>query len=196
MLAVLKSDVLEVCNYTGFEGLEHYPNWMHAPILDNMKANYLRETESPIAIDDWFIFNPKVGVKRVSWETFASNFVMVDDTPILAGLLQDAVEVVEFHGMLYGDWESYPKWVMQVLEDSSYNVDGVQMFADAAICPGDVFLRNKTNQVAFMDQMDFEEQFYVTSDPLIEFDSTGAFYDGDWMEWQTYYNSNESAMLG
>ena len=166
MLAVLKSEVLEVCNYTGFEDLIKYPSWMHSVIIDGTTTHPPLQ-ESFDAMDDMFIFSPKSGIKRVDWDLFSRTFVLVDDTPILAGLLQDAVEVVCYNGLMYGDWESYPNWVQSMLADKDVIADADYDIAGAwQVCPGDVFLRNKEGTCRLMSQMDFEEYYFMSNGPL------------------------------
>lgn len=176
--ALPKDNTIESYQYTGVESLHtDYPSWMEGPVVDNFietvrynqsfMVNHIDPFElRPYGMDDIFICNKKGDVTIISDVKLLCDYVAVDGDTTLIGLQSDCIEAVIFDGAGYGDWDSYPRWLQQSLMDDTYYVDGVFMFNDFALCPGDIFLRNKQGHVRVMSQMDFDEFYYLAQDLL------------------------------
>ena len=164
--AVLKGDVIEVCQYDGFEELDVYPKWMHQAVINKSIESLFEDgklDDIDPRPDDWFLCNKKCQVKQIDYDTFKENYLLVDGDSSLACLKQDVIECVIFDGAGYGDWDSYPKWIQSLIDGDGYYINDQLMLMGQPVCPGDVFLRNRAGYVRLMFGNDFNDIYYIAA---------------------------------
>lgn len=166
------ADTIEAYIFNGVEDLHtDYPTWMEGPVVDNFlevsrfNQGFMIEHIEP-QLDDVFLCNKRGEVRIISQSQLMTEYVLVDGESTMVGLTSDCIEAVVFEGAGYGDWNEYPLWLQRVLTEDAYYVDGVLMFQDWALCPSDIFLRNKQGYIRIMSDMDFQNFYYLAVDLL------------------------------
>ncbi len=166
------ADTIEAYIFNGVEDLHtDYPSWMEGPVVDNFlevsrfNQGFMIEHIEP-QLDDVFLCNKRGEVRIISRGQLMCDYVLVDGETTMVGRTDDCIEAVVFEGAGYGCWDDYPVWLQRVLTEDAYYVDGVLMFQDWALCPSDIFLRNKQGYIRIMSDMDFQNFYYLAVDLL------------------------------